>query len=83
MAEFTVPCTVVTDPSTVHEVDALVVAVKAYDTVSALTGLRHLRVQSIFSVQNGVLKNEQLASTFGAEKTTGWLLVRQLALRTL
>jgi Ketopantoate reductase PanE/ApbA len=50
VAEFTVPCTVVTDPRTVQEVDALVVAVKAYDTASALAGLRHLRVQSVFSV---------------------------------
>jgi 2-dehydropantoate 2-reductase len=71
VAEFTVPCTVVTDPRTVQEVDALVVAVKAYDTASALAGLRHLRVQSVFSVQNGLLKNEQLASTFGAQKTIG------------
>jgi ketopantoate reductase len=71
VAEVTVPCTVVTDPRTVQEVDARVVAVKAYDTASALAGLRHLRVQSVFSVQNGLLKNEQLASTFGAQKTIG------------
>jgi ketopantoate reductase len=58
VAEFTVPCPVVTDPRTVQEVDALVVAVNAYDTASALAGLRHLREQSIFSVQNGLRKNE-------------------------
>jgi ketopantoate reductase len=63
--------TVVTDPRTVQEVDALGVAVKAYDTASALAGLRHLRVQSVFSVQNGLLKHEQLASAFGAQKTIG------------
>jgi ketopantoate reductase len=70
-AEFTVPWTVVTDPRTVQEVDALVVAVKAYDTASALAGLRHLRVQRVFSVQNGLLKHEQRASAFGAQKTIG------------
>lgn len=71
VADFTVPCMVVDDPSTVQEADALVVAVKAYDTASALAGLQHLRVQSALSVQNGLLKNEQLASAFGAEKTVG------------
>jgi hypothetical protein len=46
-----------------------VVAGKAYDTASVLARLRYLRVQRIFSVQNGLLKNEQLASTFGVEKS--------------
>jgi 2-dehydropantoate 2-reductase len=71
VADFTVSCAVVTDPHAVQAADALVVAVKAYDTASALAGLRHLRVQRVFSVQNGLLKNEQLASAFGAEKTIG------------
>ena len=71
VAEFTVPCTVVTDPRTVQEVEALVVVVRVYDTASALAGLRHLRVQSVFSVEKGLLKHEQLASAFGAQKTIG------------
>jgi ketopantoate reductase len=71
VAEFTVPWTAVTEPRTVQEVDALVAAVKAYDTASALAGLRHLRVQRVFSVQNGLLKHEQLASAFGAQQTIG------------
>ena len=71
VTDFCVPCAVVTDPQTVQTADALVVAVKAYDTAAALEGLRHLRVQSVCSVQNGLLKNEQLAAVFGAEKTLG------------
>ncbi len=71
VAEFQVPCPVVTDPQTVETADALVVAVKAYDTAAALEGLRHLRVQSVCSVQNGLLKNAQLAAMFGAAKTLG------------
>jgi 2-dehydropantoate 2-reductase len=71
VAECTVQWTAVTDPRTVQEVDALVVAGKAYETASALAGLRHLWVQRVFSVQNGLLKHEQLASVFGAQKTIG------------
>jgi 2-dehydropantoate 2-reductase len=55
----------------VQDADALVVAVKAYDTAAALAGLQHLRLQSAFSVQNGLLKNAQLASAFGGEHTVG------------
>jgi len=71
VADFTVPCTVVTEPGTVREVDTLIVAVKAYDTAAALAGLGHLRLQNVFSVQNGLLKNEQLTSMFGVEQTIG------------
>ncbi|MGE3540447.1 MAG: ketopantoate reductase family protein [Candidatus Tectimicrobiota bacterium] len=71
VAEFQVPCTVVTEPRTLREADALILAVKAYDTLPALAGVQYLRVQSVCSVQNGLLKHEQLARTFGPEKTLG------------
>ena len=44
---------------------------KTYDSESALASVQHLRVASMLSVQNGVLKNEQLAGIFGWEPVLG------------
>jgi len=71
LADFTAPVAVATDPRTVWEADVLVVAVKTYDTEPALASIRHLRVGTVLSIQNGVLKDEQLARTFGRDKTLG------------
>jgi 2-dehydropantoate 2-reductase len=71
LVDFTVPVRVVTDPSQVHEADVLIVTVKTYDMASALQSVKHLDVGSVLSIQNGVLKNEQLAQTFGWEKVLG------------
>jgi 2-dehydropantoate 2-reductase len=75
LADFTVPVAVTTQPQAVREADVLVVAVKTYDTESALASVSHLKVGSVLSIQNGVLKNEQLAHTFGWEKTLGAAVV--------
>src|SRR5438034_11748402 len=64
LADFTAPVIVATDPRTVSEADVLVVAVKTYDTEPALASIRHPRVGTVLSIQNGVLKDEQLARTF-------------------
>lgn len=71
LADFTIACPVITDPMELRGADVLIVAVKTYDTAAALASLRHLDVATVLSVQNGVLKNEQLAKAFGAEKTVG------------
>src|SRR5215813_4769818 len=71
LVDFTVPVRVVTDPSQLHDADALIVTVKTYDMVSASQSVKHLDVGSVLSIQNGVLKNEQLAQTFGWEKVLG------------
>ena len=71
LVEFTVPATVATDPREVQAADVLLVTVKTYDTEPSLAELRHLRVESALSLQNGVLKNDQLASVFGAERVLG------------
>jgi 2-dehydropantoate 2-reductase len=60
-----------TDPADLREADVLIVAVKTYGMAAALASLRHLDVATVLSVQNGVLKNEWLADTFGPEKTVG------------
>src|SRR2546428_953175 len=71
LADFTVPVAVATQPQMVREADVLVVAVKTYDTAPALESVSHLKVGSVLSIQNGVLKDEQLARTFGWDKSLG------------
>jgi 2-dehydropantoate 2-reductase len=71
LADFTAPVAVTTQPQTVHEADVLVVAVKTYDTEPALASVRHLQVGSVLSIQNGVLKDAQVAHTFGWDRTLG------------
>jgi 2-dehydropantoate 2-reductase len=71
LVDFTVPVRVVTDSSQVHEAEVLLVTVKTYDMLSALHSVKHLDVASVASIQNGVLKNEQLAQTFGWAKVLG------------
>ena len=71
LVDFTVPVPVVTDPSQVHDADALIVTVKTYDMDAALASVKHIDAVSVLSIQNGVLKNEQLAQTFGWEKVLG------------
>jgi 2-dehydropantoate 2-reductase len=75
VVDFTVPVRVVTDPSQIRDADVLIVTVKTYDTASALAGVKHLDVGSVLSIQNGVLKNEQLAQTFGWEKVLGAMVI--------
>ena len=71
LADFTIACPVITDPTALRGADVLIVAVKTYDMAAALAPLRHLNVATVLSVQNGVLKNEQLADAFGTEQTVG------------
>ncbi len=71
LVEISTPCRVETDPGQVTETDVLVVAVKTYHTVDAIQPLRHLQADSVFSVQNGVLKNQQLIDVFGEEAVLG------------
>ncbi len=71
LVDFTVPVRVVTNPSQLHDADVLMVTVKTYDMVAALASVKHLDVGSVLSIQNGVLKNEQLAQTFGWAKVLG------------
>ena len=75
LVDFTVPVRVVTDPSQLHDADVLIVTVKTYDMEAALASVKHLAVGSVLSIQNGVLKDEQLAQTFGWEKVLGAMVV--------
>ena len=60
-----------TDPAKLQPADLLVVTPKTYDTESALAPINPKLFETVLSVQNGVVKNEQLASYFGAERTIG------------
>src|SRR5215831_6155104 len=71
LVNFTVPITVATNPQQIHEADVLIVSVKTYDMALALKSIKHLQVENVLSLQNGVLKNEQLAQTFGWDKVLG------------
>jgi 2-dehydropantoate 2-reductase len=71
LANLTVPVYVTARPQELQQADALLVTVKTYDMETALESVAHLRVGSVLSVQNGLVKNEQLARRFGWEKTLG------------
>jgi len=68
---FSARCEIVTQPESLREADLVIVAVKTYDTDTALAPLRRLKAKMVFSVQNGVLKNKQLAEVFGAQAVLG------------
>lgn len=59
------------DPRKLRETDVLVVATKAIDTAQSLEPLEHLKLETAFSVQNGVLKNELLARVWGFSRVLG------------
>src|SRR3954470_9600813 len=59
------------DPRKLHETGTLIIATKAIDSAQALETLRHLRLDNALSVQNGVLKNELLATVFGYSRVLG------------
>ena len=71
LVDFTVPVNVTARPREIQEADVLVVTVKTYDMEVALDSVAHLHVGSALSVQNGVVKNEQLARRFGWQSTLG------------
>ena len=68
---FTARCDIVTQPETLRLADVMIVATKTYDSAQALASLRGLKVKSALSVQNGVLKNQQLGEVFGPQATLG------------
>jgi 2-dehydropantoate 2-reductase len=73
LTDFSVHVRVVTDPSQLQAADTLIVAMKTPGTEAALASLAHVAVGAAFSIQNGVLKDELLAQTFGADRVLGAL----------
>jgi 2-dehydropantoate 2-reductase len=71
LADFTARCNVATEPAQLQPMEVLILAVKTYATESALAPLAGKSVGTVFSLQNGVAKDEHLARAFGAEKVLG------------
>ena len=62
---------VIDDPRKLIDTGTLIIATKAIDSAKSLDTLRHLKLENAFSVQNGVLKNELLATVFGYSRVLG------------
>ena len=73
LAVFSVAVEPVTDPAALRRAGTLIVATKTPGTAAALAALRHVRLDNACSIQNGVLKNEQLAAVFGRAAVLGAL----------
>ena len=73
LAEFTQGVPVLADASQFRGADFLIVTTKTYSMAAALAPLRGAQVGAAFSFQNGLMKNEQLAEAFGAERVLGAL----------
>ena len=71
LENFTVEMEIVDQPGMLSSADVLMLATKTYDTAAAIDAVRHLKLGSVFSIQNGVMKNDQLAKAFGDSKVLG------------
>jgi 2-dehydropantoate 2-reductase len=58
-------------PSELTTTGTFILTVKTYDVEAALAACKHLDVETALGVQNGVLKDKQIAGVFGAERTIG------------
>ena len=68
---FNVRVPALADASSLRDADMLIIAVKTKDMDRALAGVAHLKVGGVASIQNGVVKNEQLARVFGWDTVVG------------
>jgi 2-dehydropantoate 2-reductase len=73
LQEFTRRVPVLTDPAKFQGADVFVVATKTHNTQAALEPYRHSAIGAAFSVQNGVMKDDQLAGLWGKERVLGAL----------
>ncbi|MCS6926569.1 MAG: 2-dehydropantoate 2-reductase [Candidatus Binatia bacterium] len=71
LADFRVRLPAFADATRLEAADVLIVTVKTKDMERALQGVAHLQIGCAASLQNGVVKNEQLARVFGWEKVVG------------
>jgi 2-dehydropantoate 2-reductase len=68
---FEARCAVVRDPAAIVAADVFINTVKTYDSVAGLAALHALRPRLALSVQNGVVKEDELCAQFGAEVVLG------------
>jgi len=72
--EFSIPVAVLRDPSQL-QTEVLIVATKTSGTREALSRFRREAASVVFSIQNGLEKNELLQGAFGPEKVLGALAI--------
>jgi 2-dehydropantoate 2-reductase len=73
LTEFSQQVPVLTDLSQFSGADVLIVATKTHGTEAALAPLLHAKIGVAFSIQNGLMKNDQLAAAWGRERVLGAL----------
>jgi 2-dehydropantoate 2-reductase len=73
LSDISTPVQVLTDPSQLREAGTLIIATKTPGSENTLAQLRHVQVDSALSIQNGVMKDELLAGTYGRDRTLGAL----------
>ncbi len=73
LSEIAIPVEVITDPAQLRETGTLIIATKTPGSEQTMTSLRHVQVERALSVQNGVMKDDLLAQTYGRERTLGAL----------
>jgi 2-dehydropantoate 2-reductase len=71
LADFQVDLPTCTDASGLDSADVLLITVKTKDTQVALESVKHLKVGCVASLQNGVVKNDQMSQVFGPDKVVG------------
>jgi len=71
LEDFMVNIKIVDQPDQLSSTDVLILATKTYDTVAAIAAVQHMKVETVFSIQNGVIKNSQLSDAFGKEVALG------------
>jgi 2-dehydropantoate 2-reductase len=73
LTEFTQPVAVINDPATFRGAAVLIVGTKTHGTDAALAPLRHADIGTAFSMQNGMMKNDQLVRALGRQRVLGAL----------
>jgi 2-dehydropantoate 2-reductase len=71
VSEFRQGVRIVEEASELTNTGTLILTVKAYDVGLALGAFKHLDLETALGVENGVLKDQQIAGVFGAERTLG------------
>jgi len=82
LRDFDLPCTVVEPGAAIPAPGILIYTVKTYQMDEALNALATLRPDAVFSVANGVMKNEQLMAVHGAGRVLGCMANVSGELRT-
>jgi 2-dehydropantoate 2-reductase len=71
LADFRVNLPAYADARELDTADVLIITVKTKDMESALSGVAHMKIGCAASLQNGMVKNEQMARVFGWDKVLG------------